>query len=124
MLEKHSDVKKYTGTVNTLRTIASEEGALALYKGVEPRVMWITIGGFIFFGAYEQAPGDVRGSEAGGVENMHKSTPAWTQRRPQLDPHLWDTGEARRRCPTSFVAGLEGRPLTGRCGAAGPLASH
>mmetsp|Transcript_30080 Transcript_30080/g.85842 ORF Transcript_30080/g.85842 Transcript_30080/m.85842 type:complete len:276 (+) Transcript_30080:56-883(+) len=55
MLEKHSDVKKYTGTVNTLRTIASEEGALALYKGVEPRVMWITIGGFIFFGAYEQA---------------------------------------------------------------------
>mmetsp|Transcript_30086 Transcript_30086/g.85871 ORF Transcript_30086/g.85871 Transcript_30086/m.85871 type:complete len:276 (+) Transcript_30086:56-883(+) len=55
MLEKHSDVKKYTGTVTTLRTIAAEEGALALFKGIEPRVMWITIGGFIFFGAYEQA---------------------------------------------------------------------
>jgi solute carrier family 25 S-adenosylmethionine transporter 26 len=25
------------------------------FAGVEPRVMWISIGGFIFFGAYEQA---------------------------------------------------------------------
>lgn len=46
--------KRYTGTVTTLQTIAAEEGALALYKGVTPRVMWITIGGFIFFGAYEK----------------------------------------------------------------------
>lgn len=25
------------------------------FAGVEPRVMWISIGGFVFFGAYEQA---------------------------------------------------------------------
>ncbi len=25
------------------------------FAGVEPRVMWISIGGFIFFGAYEQS---------------------------------------------------------------------
>ena len=25
------------------------------FRGVEPRVMWIGIGGFVFFGAYEQA---------------------------------------------------------------------
>ncbi|RYY85681.1 hypothetical protein EON63_07045 [archaeon] len=24
------------------------------FAGVEPRVMWISIGGFVFFGAYEQ----------------------------------------------------------------------
>ncbi len=25
------------------------------FAGVQPRVMWISIGGFVFFGAYEQA---------------------------------------------------------------------
>lgn len=25
------------------------------FAGVEPRVAWISIGGFVFFGAYEQA---------------------------------------------------------------------
>lgn len=25
------------------------------FAGIEPRVMWISIGGFFFFGAYEQA---------------------------------------------------------------------
>ena len=25
------------------------------FSGIEPRVMWISIGGFVFFGAYEQA---------------------------------------------------------------------
>lgn len=46
---------RYTGTVQTLRLIATEEGVLALFKGITPRVTWITIGGFIFFGAYESA---------------------------------------------------------------------
>uniref|UniRef100_A0A7S1KYI3 Mitochondrial carrier protein n=1 Tax=Alexandrium catenella TaxID=2925 RepID=A0A7S1KYI3_ALECA len=46
---------KYTGTVTTLRTIAAEEGVPMLFKGITPRVTWITIGGFIFFGAYESA---------------------------------------------------------------------
>jgi len=48
-------VKKYTGTVQALRTIASEEGGAALFNGITPRVGWITVGGFIFFGAYENA---------------------------------------------------------------------
>jgi solute carrier family 25 S-adenosylmethionine transporter 26 len=25
------------------------------FAGIQPRVMWISIGGFVFFGAYEQA---------------------------------------------------------------------
>lgn len=48
-------VKKYTGTIQTLQTVANEEGAAGLFKGLTPRVTWITIGGFIFFGAYESA---------------------------------------------------------------------
>jgi solute carrier family 25 S-adenosylmethionine transporter 26 len=47
--------RKYVGTWNTLSTVAKEEGAAALFKGIEPRVFWITLGGFVFFGAYEQA---------------------------------------------------------------------
>jgi len=45
----------YVGTINSLRTIAAEEGALALFSGIGPRVGWITVGGFVFFGAYEKA---------------------------------------------------------------------
>jgi len=49
------DQKKYRGTVQTLRKIYTEEGALKLFSGISTRVTWITIGGFIFFGAYESA---------------------------------------------------------------------
>ena len=45
----------YSGIFHTLNKIHREEGVLALFKGVEPRVMWIGIGGFVFFGAYEEA---------------------------------------------------------------------
>jgi len=57
MLERPAEgqAKKYSGTISSMQTIASEEGMLALYKGISPRVTWITIGGFIFFGAYESA---------------------------------------------------------------------
>lgn len=55
MIEKpgEGEVKQYTGTIQTLSKISKEEGALALFRGIVPRVSWITIGGFIFFGAYE-----------------------------------------------------------------------
>lgn len=34
----------------------SEEGGVTrLYSGVGPRTMWISIGGYVFFGAYEAA---------------------------------------------------------------------
>jgi len=45
----------YVGTVASLTTVAREEGFAALFKGIGPRVGWITIGGYVFFGAYEQA---------------------------------------------------------------------
>uniref|UniRef100_A0A7S2NPY0 Mitochondrial carrier protein n=1 Tax=Haptolina brevifila TaxID=156173 RepID=A0A7S2NPY0_9EUKA len=43
------------GTLRSLQTIVAEEGALALFSGLGPRVGWITVGGFVFFGAYEKA---------------------------------------------------------------------
>jgi len=57
MLENPVDgeARRFTGAVQTLKIINAEEGAAALFKGLTPRVTWITIGGFIFFGAYESA---------------------------------------------------------------------
>eukprot|EP00440_Ansanella_granifera_P016803 gb/GFBE01018258.1/.p1 GENE.gb/GFBE01018258.1/~~gb/GFBE01018258.1/.p1 ORF type:complete len:278 (+),score=62.06 gb/GFBE01018258.1/:1-834(+) len=57
MLEKVEEgaAKRYTGTSQTLKIIHAEEGVAGLFKGLSPRVTWITIGGFIFFGAYEGA---------------------------------------------------------------------
>mmetsp|Transcript_30184 Transcript_30184/g.54792 ORF Transcript_30184/g.54792 Transcript_30184/m.54792 type:complete len:278 (-) Transcript_30184:39-872(-) len=55
VLEKVEDgaAKRYTGTMSALSLIHAEEGVAGLFKGLAPRVTWITIGGFIFFGAYE-----------------------------------------------------------------------
>ena len=38
-----------------LQDVYSESGLRGLYAGVGPRVLWITLGGFIFFGTYEEA---------------------------------------------------------------------
>ena len=46
---------KYTGLINTGKRIVQEEGGAKLFSGIQPRVMWIGIGGFVFFGAYEQS---------------------------------------------------------------------
>jgi hypothetical protein len=35
--------------------VAGEGGVSRLYSGVGPRTMWISIGGYVFFGAYEAA---------------------------------------------------------------------
>ena len=39
--------------IGTLRKIYAEEGFRALWSGIVPRTIWIGMGGFIFFGAYE-----------------------------------------------------------------------
>ncbi|CAN8066609.1 unnamed protein product [Agarophyton chilense] len=62
---------KYEGIVHGISTIAREEGPKALMAGVVPRVMWISIGGAVFFGAYEAAkkilqPVIVKRSREGG----------------------------------------------------------
>ncbi|XP_061345174.1 S-adenosylmethionine carrier 1, chloroplastic/mitochondrial-like [Gastrolobium bilobum] len=44
----------YHGIYDCVRTIVKEEGAHALFKGIGPRVLWIGLGGSIFFGVLEK----------------------------------------------------------------------
>lgn len=43
----------YNGVRDVLNRTIKAEGTGALWNGIQPRVMWIGIGGFVFFGAYE-----------------------------------------------------------------------
>ena len=45
----------YAGVIDCTRKIVLEEGMGGLFKGVGPRVTWISIGGAVFFGALEKA---------------------------------------------------------------------
>lgn len=38
-----------------MRSVYRERGMTGMFAGVVPRVMWITIGGAIFFGSYDLA---------------------------------------------------------------------
>jgi len=53
MLSSNKAALAYSGTISTLLRIQSEEGVRRLFSGLLPRTFWITIGGFVFFGAYE-----------------------------------------------------------------------
>lgn len=44
-----------------LVTIAKTEGTAALFSGVVPRTMWISLGGAVFLGVYEAALGGLGG---------------------------------------------------------------
>ncbi|KAJ9177707.1 hypothetical protein P3X46_012896 [Hevea brasiliensis] len=44
---------QYNGIFDCVQTLVREEGPTALLKGIEPRVLWIGIGGSIFFGVLE-----------------------------------------------------------------------
>ena len=43
----------YRNALDAFRRIAQEEGWRALFLGLRPRVTWISIGGALFFGAYD-----------------------------------------------------------------------
>ncbi|KAG6605287.1 S-adenosylmethionine carrier 1, chloroplastic/mitochondrial, partial [Cucurbita argyrosperma subsp. sororia] len=46
---------QYKGIIDCVQTIVREEGPPALLKGIGPRVLWIGIGGSIFFSVLESA---------------------------------------------------------------------
>ncbi|KAG4200962.1 hypothetical protein ERO13_A05G246600v2 [Gossypium hirsutum] len=46
--------KQYKGILDCVRTIMREEGTHAFLKGIGPRVLWIGIGGSIFFSVLEK----------------------------------------------------------------------
>ena len=43
----------YKGASDVVQRLMHEEGSKIFLSGIQPRVMWISIGGFVFFGAYE-----------------------------------------------------------------------
>eukprot|EP00397_Hematodinium_sp_SG-2012_P034810 GEMP01037372.1.p1 GENE.GEMP01037372.1~~GEMP01037372.1.p1 ORF type:complete len:269 (+),score=52.01 GEMP01037372.1:95-901(+) len=47
--------KDRISAVEVCKSILKNERVGALWSGVGPRTMWISIGGFVFFGAYEEA---------------------------------------------------------------------
>ena len=53
MLGADKDGKLYKSAGDVVRRVLQTEGASTLLSGIQPRVMWISIGGFVFFGAYE-----------------------------------------------------------------------
>lgn len=55
LMTQAAGVSKYKGIWHGLTTIAKEEGMGALMAGVTPRVVWISVGGAVFFGALDAA---------------------------------------------------------------------
>ena len=53
MLGADKDGKLYQGVTDVIRRTYQEGGPKVFLSGIQPRVMWISIGGFVFFGAYE-----------------------------------------------------------------------
>lgn len=53
MLGADKDGKLYTSATDVVRRVYHVEGVGTFWSGIQPRVMWISIGGFVFFGAYE-----------------------------------------------------------------------
>ncbi|KAI9179869.1 S-adenosylmethionine transporter [Blastocladiella emersonii ATCC 22665] len=51
---KGGDASHYVGMTSTFKQIVREEGVKALFRGIGPRTLWISAGGFIFLGAYEK----------------------------------------------------------------------
>ena len=53
--EAGSEMAKRRSTVYAIRDVFRERGVSGLYSGVAPRTALISLGGFIFFGAYDKA---------------------------------------------------------------------
>jgi solute carrier family 25 S-adenosylmethionine transporter 26 len=53
MLGADRDGKPYQSAGDVVRRVMQQEGMGTFASGIQPRVMWISIGGFVFFGAYE-----------------------------------------------------------------------
>lgn len=49
----------YNGAVDVIQRTYTIEGGKVFLSGIQPRVFWITLGGFVFFGAYEGFKGVV-----------------------------------------------------------------
>jgi solute carrier family 25 (mitochondrial S-adenosylmethionine transporter), member 26 len=53
MLGADRDGVLYEGAFDVIRRASTQEGWGVFLSGIQPRVMWISVGGFIFLGSYE-----------------------------------------------------------------------
>lgn len=53
MLGNDSSGVPYLGFRDAFTRVKQQEGVRKLFSGIGPRVTWITVGGFVFFGTYE-----------------------------------------------------------------------
>jgi len=53
MLGKDKQGNPYKNGMDVFRKVVSQEGTALLFSGLQPRVIWISIGGFVFLGSYE-----------------------------------------------------------------------
>ncbi|KAJ3071032.1 hypothetical protein HDU98_005918 [Podochytrium sp. JEL0797] len=53
MLSQNTSANTYNSIPGSFSKIVREEGYSALFKGIGPRVTWISIGGAVFLGSYE-----------------------------------------------------------------------
>lgn len=63
MLGKDIHGVPYKGMINTMQRVHAEGGMRTLFSGVQPRTFWITLGGFVFFGAYETSKRALQGED-------------------------------------------------------------
>ena len=54
LAEFGSELAQRDSIIYTLKMVGQERGLSGLYAGVLPRTIWISIGGFVFFGVYEK----------------------------------------------------------------------
>ena len=54
MLRVDANDIPYNGFADCVGRIYAEGGTRTFFKGIVPRVSWIFVGGFFFFGAYEK----------------------------------------------------------------------
>lgn len=55
MNEAGEEAKSSASLLATLQRILDDEGPAALFKGVQPRVLWLSLGGTVFFATLESA---------------------------------------------------------------------
>ena len=51
---KTASAQRYRGVVHALTSVYAEGGMKALFSGIKPRVTWISVGGAIFIGSFEE----------------------------------------------------------------------
>lgn len=64
----------YKNAKDVLVRIWNEEPRQTFFKGIQPRVMWISIGGFVFFGAYEFFKGQLSRTSSPLSSRQHHTT--------------------------------------------------